>query len=806
MLRWPWTRRPADPSAGAAQAAGPARRGAGFAVIAAVVLGAHFAGLLRPLDDGLADLRFRLLDRPASGTLATVEIDSASLQAAGRWPWDRERYAVAIENLQRAGAKVVAFDVDFSAPSSPQSDARLQAAVEAHPGSVILPVFVQRSSRGADSALVENAPLPALAAQSVLASVNVPVDPDGRVRRYPFTLETHGGPRPSIGALLADAPPGRTGTFLLDYGIRVEDTPSLSFETVYQGRFDPALVRGRSVLIGATALELGDEFATPRVGTMSGVHVHALAYESVRAGRALTRLNPYATLLIAGLVAVLLRPRRQAMSLKTLLRRHFAAAAGAAVLPLWLQAILPVTLDVAPILLAQALVLVWSVRSELDRRAEAIVREREAGLLHLALHEPETELPNRRALTADVAARLADPEAGVLAMVAVGIDRYPVMRGAVGYGMANLVVRALAERLAEASGQARVAHLSTSVLGLALTAPSRAELMEEVQRLERLSPAFQIGEHAVDAFVRLGVAYRGPHGDTAEQLLENASLALDRARRIDRRTVVYDAAAFVDPRTNLALMSDMRKGLRAGELALQYQPKVCPTTGRVAGVEALVRWVHPTRGPIAPDDFIGAAEETGAIRGLTEWALERVLADRTRLRDAGHRVDLALNVSPRLLTDGGFLERALKAVRKDARELMFEITETAVVRSPEAAMSALAAYRAAGVRIAIDDYGAGLSSLAYLKMMHADELKLDRSLVGGAAAGERDRLILKSTIELAHGLGMKVVAEGVESEAVREALAGLGCDAIQGYLVARAMPLDELVAFLDAEAAQATAA
>lgn len=803
MFRWPWTRRPAELSAGAGQAAGPASRGAGFAVIAALLLGAHLTGLLRPVDDGLADLRFRLLARPASGTLTTVEIDSASLQAAGRWPWDRERYAVAIENLQKAGAKVVAFDVDFSAPSSATSDAALQAAVEAHPGAVVLPVFVQRSARGADGALVETAPLPALAAQAVLASVNVPVDPDGRVRRYPFDLETHGGPRASIGALLADAPPGRGGTFLLDYGIRVEDTPHLSFEAVHQGRFDPALVRGRSVLIGATALELGDEFATPRVGTMAGVHLHALAYESVLAGRTLTRLNPYATLLIAGLLVLLLRPRRAAMSLKALLARHFAAAAASIVLPLWLQALLPVTLDVAPILLAQALVLVWSVRTELERRAEAIVREREAGLLHLALHEPETELPNRRALTAEVAGRLADE--GALAVVAVGIDRYPVMRGAVGYGMANLVVRALAERLAEASGQTQVAHLSTSVLGLALSAPSRADLIEQVQKLERLSPAFQIGEHAVDAFVRLGVAYC-KDGESAEQLLENASLALDRARRIDRRTVAFDAAAFVDPQTNLALMSDMRKGLKAGDLSLQYQPKVCPATGRVAGVEALVRWEHPTRGTVAPDDFIGAAEETGAIRGLTEWALERVLADRTRLRDAGQRVNLALNVSPRLLSDGGFLERALKAVRKDARELTFEVTETAVVRSPEAAMSALAAYRAAGVKIAIDDYGAGLSSLAYLKMIHADELKLDKSLVSGAVASERERLILKSTIDLAHGLGMKVVAEGVETEGVREALAGLGCDAIQGYLVARAMPLDELIAFLSVEAAPATAA
>jgi signal transduction histidine kinase len=351
-----------------------------------MLIAAVASGALQPLDDSLAGLRFRLLQRPASAGLTVVEIDTASVRAAGQWPWTRDRYATAIENLQAAGAQVVAFDVDFSAPSSPDADRRLEEAVESQPGSVVLPTFVQRRSRGAGSELLESSPLAGVAAEAVLASVNVPVDSDGKVRRYAYGFEAPGGHRPSIGALLAGAPPGETGSFFLDYGIRVENVPKLSFDDVHDGRFDPGMVRGRAVLIGATALELGDEFATPRFGTLPGVFVHALAYESVRAGRDLKRLHPYAVLLLALAIVVPLRPSRGALSLRRLLLAHLGIGVGALVLPLLLQAVAPVTLDVAPILLGQALVLIWAVRSELKRRAHAVVEAREAHLLQLAEH------------------------------------------------------------------------------------------------------------------------------------------------------------------------------------------------------------------------------------------------------------------------------------------------------------------------------------------------------------------------------------------------------------------------------------
>jgi signal transduction histidine kinase len=350
---------------------------------------AYFSGLLRPLDDGLAQVRFALLERPASDTLTVVEIDPASLRAAGTWPWGRERFARVIDNLSAAGADVVALDVDFSARSTEAADQAFGEAVRRRPGQVVLPTFVQvRGSRGESlQAIIK--PLEQFTGDAVLASVNVPVDSDGRVRRYRYAFEASEGDRASMAAVLAGAPPGPVGAFLIDYGIRHSDIDRLSFEAVHDGRFDPELVRGRKILIGATALELGDEFATPERGTLAGVYVHALAYESLQSGRALRELQPAVLIFLAALAAFALRPRAR-LDLGASLRRHAAVAGGGLLIPLAVQAWLPLSIDAGPVLLVQALCLIWVIRSELQRRAQAVIDAREAHLVQLADHMRES--------------------------------------------------------------------------------------------------------------------------------------------------------------------------------------------------------------------------------------------------------------------------------------------------------------------------------------------------------------------------------------------------------------------------------
>ena len=767
------------------------------AVVVMVVL-AMASGLLRPIEEALASQRFQLIQREASQQIAIVEIDAVSLKAAGTWPWGRERYAQALDNLEAAGAVLIGFDVDFSARSTLEGDDVLARSISRHPGQVILPTFVQPTNRNDPGAgLVENAPLAALSRDALLASVNVPVDAAGRARAYLRGFGAGETYRPTMATLMAGQPPGRTDSFLIDYGIDPRSTPQLSFQDVYDNSFDPALVRGRAVLIGATALELGDNLATPRHGVLPGVVVHALAFESLIQGRALYGLHPLACLILVLALALALRPSAAGGDLTALSRRHIAAIALILGLPIVLQAVAPISMRVAPLLVAQALCLALTVRSELRRRAEAIVREREAGLLHLALHESETELPNRRALLKEVA-RIRSGHDGAAAVVVVGLDRHAEMRAAIGYSLANHVLRAVAERLLRTCHASRLGYLSTGVLGLVVRRADLATLESELAALEALDTAYDVQGHLVDAFTRLGVAYDTDPGESDEVLLEQATRALDEARRLDRRRLTYAPEAFQDPSLNLALMSELRQGLAEGQISLYYQPKTDALTGVVTGLEALMRWRHPVRGAIRPDLFIPAAEETGSIRELTEWTLAQALADSETLRASGHNLRISINVSGRVLSDHAFCEHVLSAVRGRAAELCVEITETAVIESPQAAIEAVSAFRKAGLAISIDDYGVGLSSLSYLKMLEADELKLDRS-IATAVDTERDRLILKSTIKLAHSLGMKVVAEGVETEATRQALAGLGCDLIQGYLVAAPMPLDALAAFLAPE-------
>lgn len=415
-LRSSWTLRPRNAATAATASTPPrvARRtrrrgdplakprprlwaGLGVAVIVSAVAIASGAGVLRPVDDALAQLRFRVLERPTTGSLTVVEIDVASLRAAQTWPWSRDRYAKAIDNLLRAGAEVVAFDVDFSARSSEGPDAVLAASVARRPDAIVLPTFIQSVEDKGARRLEGTRPLAALSESALIASVNIPVDVDGKVRRYQRSYLEGRDTRPSMATTLSGGAPGEAGAFLIDYAIRARDIDRLSFEAVYTGRFDPALVRGRKVLIGATALELGDEFVTPK-GTLPGVYLHALAYESLQSGRALLEIKPEILLALAGLATLWLRPRRE-LDLARALRRHVFVAGAAVLAPVAIQGLWPISLSTSPILLAQLLCLVWTTRAELRQRALAMVEAREAHLVQLAAQMRESRNRIREANT-----------------------------------------------------------------------------------------------------------------------------------------------------------------------------------------------------------------------------------------------------------------------------------------------------------------------------------------------------------------------------------------------------------------------
>ncbi len=429
----------------------------------------------------------------------------------------------------------------------------------------------------------------------------------------------------------------------------------------------------------------------------------------------------------------------------------------------------------------------------------AEIADREARILHQARHDSETGLPNRRAYEKTVEAMIARcaPSQHVVA-VSIGIDRFEHVRGAIGYGPATALIAEVGRRAAAQAPDGDVARLATSMLGLVFFARSEDAAWARVATMidAVAAPVEVDGSAVVDVHVSIGMAVLGVHAQEAATLVERAGIAMGQARAARQKIATFDAVAYGDPAANLSLMSEMLGALHSGAMDLFYQPKFDLRSRRVESVEALVRWRHPVRGMLPPDLFIPMAEETGHIRALTDWVLARAIADQDLMLKAGHAMAVSINISGRLLSDMEFADRALEAAAAAKGPLCFEITETAVIDNPRAALEVIERFAGAGIAVSIDDYGSGLSSLAYLKQIHANELKIDKAFVLTIDSNPKDALLVRSTIDLAHSLGMKVTAEGVETAAAMQMLALMGCDHAQGYLIARPTALNELLTFL----------
>ncbi len=443
-------------------------------------------------------------------------------------------------------------------------------------------------------------------------------------------------------------------------------------------------------------------------------------------------------------------------------------------------------------------------RDEIGRLAASFntmaaeIRVREQKITHLAFHDAETGLPNRLSLERDLDgwAQLAGDKLFMVA--AIGVDRFQYVRGAIGYSLANALIGEIGQRLAQLYPDCPRARLSTDVLGLAFEVSD----LDAARRfasglLESLEEPIRLNGDAVDISLTVGLAVHGVDDRAVHSLVERSSIALDQARAGKVKIATFDESAYGDPASNLSLTSEMAAAIARGDMMVYHQPKYNLRVGAVTAVEALVRWRHPTRGMVPPDLFIGMAEETGHIRALTEKVLEKAIADQARLAAEGHDLIVSVNVSGRLMTDHDFAEIAIEMIATAGANIVFEITETAVIDNPEIALGVIDRYAKAGIGISIDDYGAGLSSLTYLKQIPADELKIDKSFILTLCENQRDRLLVKSTIDLAHSLGLKVTAEGIETPATLAILTGMGCDFAQGYLISRPVPVEELSRFMN---------
>lgn len=428
---------------------------------------------------------------------------------------------------------------------------------------------------------------------------------------------------------------------------------------------------------------------------------------------------------------------------------------------------------------------------------------------HEALHDSLTGLPNRELFRLRAERAVAGTTGGrsSTAVMLLDLDHFKEVNDTLGHHVGDGLLRQVAERLTDdLAGEVTVARLGGDEF--AVLVPTVRDVHEAVGIANGVSDLLR--EPVVADGVRLGVnasigvAVCPDHADNVDTLLQRADIALYDAK--DSRGEVRAYRPETDQHTvqRLSLFGDLHAAVDADEFEMYYQPQVRSGTGIVATVEALMRWRHPVRGMVPPDVFIPLAENTGLIAPMTRAALRTSLRTLAGLRTTGHDIGIAVNISARLLSDlelPGWIAGALLDAEVPPTRLTIEVTESTLAADPKRAMRVLQELREIGVRLSVDDFGTGYSSLSYLQRLQPDEVKVDRSFVTSLRSDENNAVIVRSTIELGHGLGLSVVAEGVEDAATFRTLTALGCDLVQGYFVARPMPADALAGWLTAASA-----
>ena len=431
----------------------------------------------------------------------------------------------------------------------------------------------------------------------------------------------------------------------------------------------------------------------------------------------------------------------------------------------------------------------------------------QAEIRRLAYWDRLTGLPNR-ARFRDAVQRLIDSEGavsemgrGALAVLMLDIDRFKHVNDVLGYAYGDLLLKAVAKRLTEQNLRTddMVARLGGDEFAVLLV-NSDAENALAVAR--RIAKSFEVpmafDDQMVDLSASFGIACWPGHAPDADTLLSHAEVAMYAAKSKATVMQLYDATLDSSSAQTLSLLSELRHAVDHGELRLFLQPKLSLASRRVVAAEALVRWQHPQRGLVPPMEFIPFAEQTGFVRHLTLWMIEEAARQWAGLQTDTGPVRIAVNLSTRDLLDLEFparLDAILERHRLDASAFCLEITESAIMDDPQRAESTLNRLSERGFKLSIDDFGTGYSSLAYLKRLPVDELKIDKSFVMNMEKDDDDAKIVRSTIDLAHNLGLSVVAEGVENQLIWDKLRELHCDEAQGYFMSKPLPSDAFPAW-----------
>ncbi|MCG8313089.1 MAG: EAL domain-containing protein [Pseudomonadales bacterium] len=453
----------------------------------------------------------------------------------------------------------------------------------------------------------------------------------------------------------------------------------------------------------------------------------------------------------------------------------------------------------------------------LEEQHKTVVKlqDMESQLMHRALHSRSTGIPNRALLRRSLDQYFhKDHTSGKVGLFVISLDNFHEFNKTLGHSTGDAILKLVTHRLSDLISQFKnaicfeitethshsLANVEGVTFGFALKVATDDSALEQAAIvLQAFERPFEYQGMILDVESTIGVSMFPEHGENTDGLLRNAHIALEAASTSNNKIALYSSQ--IDPYSakRLSLIAELKSAIEQNELQLYFQPQMNLKENTVTGAEVLIRWIHSEHGFIPPDEFIPLAERTGVIQPLTYWICENAFAALDRFKQQGFNLSLSINISARNLQDRLFQSTILQMAEKaqlSTKEFILELTETAVMVNPEEALEMLNALSRTGITLSIDDFGTGYSSLSYLKRLPVKEIKIDRTFVMDMAKNQDDKVIVDTTLQMAHNLGLIVVAEGIEDQDTLSHLTQLGCDYAQGYHIARPMPEHEFTAWL----------
>ncbi|MBZ0158165.1 MAG: EAL domain-containing protein [Alphaproteobacteria bacterium] len=447
----------------------------------------------------------------------------------------------------------------------------------------------------------------------------------------------------------------------------------------------------------------------------------------------------------------------------------------------------------------------WDITD--NKLLEEKLRENEYQLHHLAHHDPLTGLPNRMYFTGRLQQEVVRCRryGHAMAVLFLDLDNFKRINDSLGHDIGDLLLKEAAERIRDClRGSDIVSRLGGDEFTIILPELDRSEGAAVVAQkiIGQVSRPFPIRQYELYITVSIGIALYPLDGEDGDSLVKNADTAMYHAKSLDKNNYqFYNTRMNTVTVERLTIENELRKALENNEFELYYQPQISIKTGQIIGVEALIRWRHPTQGMVPPMRFIPVAEETGLIIPISEWVIRTACAQNRGWQEQGFpRITMAVNISMKHFKQPNLVElidAVLRETKLDAECLELELTESIVMHNIEAVIGILRKFRDRGVHVSIDDFGTGYSSLNYLKRLPINKLKVDQTFVRNITADRNDAMIVKTVIEMAHNLDLKVIAEGVESLEQVDFLRALACDELQGYFFSKPLPAEECIQLLE---------